>query len=150
MSGRKKSIGLALCVAVPLIVAGAKGEEKGQEKGTGKVKPLVCSIARGVECNGDLDCQPPTARTNAPTFIHVDPDKKLVTLLGPPSRRGETTRIQAMDRSGGLLTLSGVEAGRGWSLVITESTGNMTLTVADPDAGFVVFGRCLCADETTP
>ena len=140
--GRRGRIGLALCLLPILLDAAAAGKEQ--------QKPLVCSIARGVECGGDLDCRPPTERTNAPTFIHVDLAKNLVTLLAPASRRGETTRIQAMERSGGHITLSGVEAGRGWSMVVAESSGNMTLTVADPDAGFVVFGRCLCTDQVTP
>jgi len=145
LSPKARSV-LALCVLAVLVGAGAWGEEKAKEK----VKPLVCSIARGVECDGNLDCQPPTERTNTPTFIHVDPEKKVVTLLGPPHRRGETTRIQAMERKQGRITLSGVEAGRGWSMVITEDSGSMTLAVADPDAAFVVFGRCLCADEAKP
>lgn len=148
MSGRYARLGLALGLLPLLTGAQSAGKESAAPKCSNK--PLVCSIARGVECNGNLDCAPPTDRTNAPTFIHVDPEKKVVTLLAPAKRRGEVTRIQAMDRSGGLLTLSGVEAGRGWSLVITEETGNMTLTVADPDAAFVVFGRCLCETETKP
>ena len=42
-----------------------------------------------------------------------------------------------------MLVLQGVDGGRGWSLVIRQDNGHMTLSVADNHTGFVVFGSCL-------
>jgi hypothetical protein len=42
----------------------------------------------------------------------------------------------------GKLILQGIQGSKGWSMVITEATGKMTLTAADDQVGFVVFGAC--------
>ena len=42
----------------------------------------------------------------------------------------------------GELILQGVENGLGWSLMINESDGQMTLTAAGDRLAFVVFGAC--------
>jgi hypothetical protein len=85
-----------------------------------------------------------------PTFLHVDLDKKLVTLLGPAERRGETSEIRAIVREAGHIVLTGTEAGRAWGAVIAEADGSMTLTVTLERSGFVVFGNCIAASETSP
>ncbi len=40
------------------------------------------------------------------------------------------------------LILQGTQEGMGWSMVIMESTGKMTLTASGGEVGFVVFGAC--------
>jgi len=42
----------------------------------------------------------------------------------------------------GKLILQGVQEGKAWSMVITDDTDKMTLTAADDQEGFVVFGAC--------
>lgn len=42
----------------------------------------------------------------------------------------------------GRLIMQGAENGRGWTLVISEKTGEMSATVSDDKVGFVVFGTC--------
>ena len=42
----------------------------------------------------------------------------------------------------GELVLQGIENGLGWSLMINESDGQMTLTAAGDRLAFVVFGAC--------
>ena len=38
--------------------------------------------------------------------------------------------------------LQGIEI-RGWSMVITEKTGKLTLTASGDDEAFVLFGACI-------
>lgn len=47
-----------------------------------------------------------------PTFLNVDLDKRVVTLLGPAERRGETSQIRAIEREASYIVLTGIEAGR--------------------------------------
>ncbi len=111
--------------------------------------PLVCSLARAIECSSDLSCGAPEFLRTPASFVYVDLDAMAVTLLAPEERRGEITRITGMERREGRVLLSGIEGDRSWSVVILVD-GSMTLTIAAEASGFVVFGRCLPADQTRP
>lgn len=47
-----------------------------------------------------------------------------------------------MESMDGRLILQGSQNGRGWSLVISETSGKMNVAAADDGAVFVVFGGC--------
>ena len=111
--------------------------------------PLMCSLARAVECASDLSCGAPEFLRTPASFMYVDLDAMAVTLLAPEERRGEITRITGMERREGRVLLSGIEGDRSWSVVILVD-GSMTLTIAAEASGFVVFGQCLPADQTRP
>jgi hypothetical protein len=110
----------------------------------------VCVPAKVVECDSDLSCGPPAPELIRPTFFHMDLDKRVITLLGPAERRGETTEIRYVERDGDRVILGGVEAGRPWSMVLWESDGRMTLTANVDDAGWVAFGQCMAAGQFVP
>ena len=111
--------------------------------------PLVCSLARAIECASNLSCGEPEFLRTPPSFMYVDLDAMAVTLLAPEERRGEITHITGMERREGRVLLSGIEGDRSWSVVILVD-GSMTLTIAAEASGFVVFGQCLPADQTGP
>ncbi len=103
---------------------------------------LVCAYMQTYECNGESACQRGDADdVRIPDFIRIDFDKKTITALDE-ERRGETTTIRHIERSEGRIILQGVEGGRGWSLLLSEATGNTVLTVSDDQDAFVVFGEC--------
>jgi hypothetical protein len=110
----------------------------------------VCTPAKVVECDSDLNCGLPAPQLLPPTFFHVDLDDRVITLLGPADRRGETTQIRHMERDGDRVIMGGVQAGRAWSMILAESEGRMTLTVNLGDAGWVIFGQCIPADQLSP
>ena len=110
----------------------------------------VCTPAKVVECDSDLTCGPPAPLVPPPTFFHVDLDEQVVTLLGPAERRGETTPISHMERDADRMIIGGVQAGRAWSMIFSASDGSMTLTVNLGDAGWVIFGQCIPADQLSP
>ena len=50
--------------------------------------------------------------------------------------------IQSVTQGEGVLILQGAQNGRGWSITITEASGEAVATVSDPVSGFVLFGAC--------
>ena len=104
--------------------------------------PLLCAVVETFECGENGDCQQGTAQSiNIPRFLRINFKTKIIS----GNRVGGevlTTKIENMERSDGKLILQGTQNGKGWSMVITETTGNMTLSASDDRIGFVVFGAC--------
>ena len=76
-----------------------------------------------------------------PLFLRVDfNDKKIMGKRKEGQLR--TTEIKNVVNLGARLILQGVQEGKAWSIVISESDGMMTLSASDDQAGFVVFGAC--------
>jgi len=137
---RTRTKAAALLLAPLLLVGGVQGDGE----------PYVCSLTGAVECDGDLDCGAPALEQPTPTFIHVDHEAGLITLLAPAERRGEATRIDASVRDGDRMIMSGVEAGRGWTLSLSETEGSAVMTVNLGDAGYVAFGQCIASGLLSP
>ena len=112
----------------------------------------VCALGALRECGPDLECLPasPWQDPEPPGFVHVDVESSTITILSPPSRRGETTQIIGMERTGDHIILTGIEAGRGWSMVIAISDGDMTLSATDDGFAFIGRGRCIDAGLLEP
>lgn len=129
----------ALCM-VPVMIAAGRPSIDG---------PLLCSLARAIECASDLSCGTPEFLRTPASFIYVDFDAMAVTLLAPEERRGEVTRIIGMEQRDDRVLLTGIQDDRSWSVMILDD-GALSLTVAAEASGFVVFGQCLLADQTRP
>ena len=130
---------LVACVGVFLLAADAAATTK-----------WICSVVEGIECSDGVGCGPPDfGPLEAPTFLHVDTQKRIITLLAPASRRGETTQIgQAVETSEGWI-LAGVEDKRAWSMMLTNE-GYMTVTVTMDGTAWTAFGRCIPEGSTAP
>jgi len=142
MLGRRTRLKKAAVLLTPLLMAATLSPADDDK--------YVCTPAVAVECDADLNCGPPAPQVAPPTFFHVDLDDGLITLLGPPERRGETTQIRYMERDGDRLIMGGAEAGRAWSMIMSEGGGSMTLTANFGDAGWVVFGQCIAEGDLSP
>jgi hypothetical protein len=107
----------------------------------------VCAFGAARECGPELECLAlsPWQDPEPPGFIRVDVEESTITILSPPSRRGETTQILGMESGGDHIVLTGIEAGRGWSMVIAISDGNMTLSATDDGVAFIATGKCIDA-----
>jgi hypothetical protein len=105
--------------------------------------PILCAVIETIECYDNGDCLGGTANDiNMPQFLRISfKAKKITGTMGDGSKK--TTKIKNKTRDNGKLILQGAENGRGWSMVISETTGLMTLTASDELAGFVVFGPCI-------
>ncbi len=108
-------------------------------------KPLICAVMEDFDCIPGDECLSGTAESiNIPQFLKIDFEEKVIT-----GKRGDgqvlSTTVKNMERVDGKMILQGIQNGKAWSMVITEATGKMTVTAADDQVGFVVFGAC-----TTP
>jgi hypothetical protein len=104
--------------------------------------PLICATLETFECAPGMDCIRGTAQSiNIPQFLWIDFKKKLIQGTKADGTTG-TADIEKKTLADGKLILQGVQNGRGWSMVISEATGKMTLSASDDEAGFVVFCAC--------
>lgn len=104
---------------------------------------IICAFTSGAACDSREGCTSATAADlNMPQFFRIDFNNKRIVVAGQTIEATKTgTGIKSLQRLDGQLILQGVEI-RGWSMVISESTGMMTLTASGDDEAFVLFGAC--------
>ncbi len=78
---------------------------------------------------------------NIPEFIEVDLKSKTIAAT-KASGEDRSTPIQTQSRTAGYIYLQGMENGRSFSMVISESTGDMTFAIAADGETAVMFGEC--------
>jgi len=101
-------------------------------------KPLVCAIVEVLDC-GLLDrCE----RVN-PELVNL-PDIFWMDIKKKEMKGGDrTTKIQQVTHEEESVILQGTSGnGRGWSVLLSESTGKFTGAVAGVEFGFLIFGSC--------
>jgi hypothetical protein len=125
---------LALLVCGVLLALGALPASAGDFDGS---KLLICAPAEAMDCAAGEACERSTPdQVGAPAFIRVDVGKKAV--IGPK----RTSTIQFVEKTDDQLLLLGTELGYGWTLVLDQETGKMSLTLVNRDGAFVLFGAC--------
>ena len=113
-------------------------------------RPLLCSTVDLIECEPGGNCQRVTHDSiNAPRFLKINFKEKSINEPAAGEQR-PTTRIERMERVDGKLILQGAEEsiegvrdGLGWSLSISEDSGDIVLTGSGDQVGFVIFGACI-------
>ncbi len=101
----------------------------------------TCALTKGIECVPDEGCVEWTMQEMAlPRFVRIDLASKTITSLDKEITR--TSKIDSVERKEGLVILHGTEQ-RGWSLVLAEDSGDLTLTASGDSEGFIVFGSCI-------
>lgn len=122
----------ALLVAAPVA---AKGPFDGS-------KPLLCAISETDECAEESDCvEGEAGDIRAPRFVRIDVKAEKIEILDE-GREDEVTKIQHVSRGDGYVILQGVEGGAGWSLRISGTTGDTTLSVSGDGVAISAFGAC--------
>jgi hypothetical protein len=103
---------------------------------------FLCAAVEAVVCGLNAECfAGPPWDWGIPEFIEIDlKSKTLSTTKASPKLR--TTPIQHLERSQGLIVLQGVEAGRAFSFVVKEETGQLSAAVARDGITVTVFGSC--------
>lgn len=120
--------------------------EAGDFDGT---RPLLISVIRVIECTPDGACREvPPASVELPQFLKIDFNKKTIR----PAASGDETPASPIERQevvDGKLILQGAEDGYekmhdglGWTMAISEATGQVVLTASGELVAFVVFGAC--------
>ena len=111
---------------------------------------FICSITEGLECSEGVECGPPEfGGVTPPSFLHLDIERKVITLLAPAERRGEETVIDVAKAAVGGWILAGIESERAWNSYVTDE-GNITLSVTIDGTTWTAFGRCMPAADAKP
>ena len=100
------------------------------------VPGAVSHCVLGDGCNTGLP-----EEENIPEFIEVDLQRNTLATTRA-SGENRSTPIRNQSRAAGYLYLHGVENGRGFSMVISESTGDLTFVVAADGETAAMFGSC--------
>jgi hypothetical protein len=125
----------------------ASAVEAGDFDGT---RPLLVSVIRVIECVPDGSCREVTpASVELPQFLKIDFTSKTIR----PAAAGDeapATSIERQEVVDGKLILQGAEDGYekmrdglGWTMAISEATGQVVLTASGDQVAFVVFGVSL-------
>jgi hypothetical protein len=137
---RNKFSASTLAFLAPLAFAMAgSGAQAASLDGT---QNLICSAIDTVHCVGRETCVQGRAQdVNIPQFFRLDFQEMTIRRqFGEGTER--TSKIDSLRNDGGELILQGIEEGLGWSLLIDESSGRLTITASSDDEAFVVFGVC--------
>ena len=78
---------------------------------------------------------------NIPDFIEVDLKRRTLAATRA-SGEDRSTPIKSQERTAGYIYLHGVENGRVFSMVISETTGDLTFVVAADGETATMFGAC--------
>jgi hypothetical protein len=104
--------------------------------------PLICALIEVMDCEPGADClRGAPESVNLPQFIKLNFTEKTLSTT-EAAQRQQSTAIKNIEQFDNRMILQGVEGSRAWSLVIAKETGKMAATVADDQAGFVIFGAC--------
>jgi hypothetical protein len=126
------------CAALILILA-AGPAHAGRFDGT---RPFLCATTDVYACTLYYGCERVTAdMVDAPRFLHVSPAEKVVNGERPSGVVGEAS-IEHMRHQDGRLVVQGLAAGLGWTLDVSDDSGDMRLAASDDAGSYVVFGNC--------
>lgn len=103
---------------------------------------LLCVPGPVSHCVADGDCSSELPEEESiPEFIEVDLKRKTLATT-KASGEDRTTPIQSQTRDAGYIYLQGIENGRSFSMIISETTGNLTFVVATDGETAAMFGDC--------
>ncbi len=106
---------------------------------------VLCVLTNVSDCDSTNGCERISVEdVNLPRFFKIDVEKKLITPVALSSEMASVsgTKINDFQRMNGKIFLQGIEV-RGWSMVISEPTGKLTLSASGDDEAFVLFGVCI-------
>ena len=141
----KRYIWIVFVILCPIIAASAV--KAGDFDGS---KPLLISVIRVMECTPDGSCREvTTASVQLPQFLKIDFTKK--TILPAAADDGTPpTKIERQEVVDGKLILQGAEDGYdktrdglGWTMAISEDSGQVVLTASGDQVAFVIFAAAL-------
>lgn len=122
---------LALMISAPLSADSLKDANR-----------MLCVPGDVSYCVADIGCKTELPEDkNIPEFIEVDLKRKTLAST-KASGEGRSTPISSQQRQDGHIYLQGVEHGRTFSMVISETTGNLTFTIATDGETATGFGDC--------
>ncbi len=120
-----------------------------QAGNAGAETQFLCSITESWECSAGEGCGSPEFSITPPTVLHVDVERKVITLLAPAERRGEETVIDLVKETPDGWLLAGVQSDRAWSVYLTHA-GHLTISVTMDGTIWSTFGQCMPGPNAEP
>ena len=103
---------------------------------------ILCTAVQATVCGSIGECESGSPWAwNIPQFLELDFAQKTIGTT-KASKENRVTPIKNLMREGGLIFVQGIEAGRAFSFVIEEETGNLSAAVARSEITVSVFGAC--------
>jgi hypothetical protein len=103
---------------------------------------LICYGWSAAVCGIEGECENTTPwQLNMPDFLRLDLDAGLATSTETAPEERET-ELQTIERENGTIVLQGMQEDRAFSWLITEATGEGTLTLSTPTDGITIFTLC--------
>ena len=109
---------------------------------TGDLPELWCAVMESFECTSGQVCRHGLPESiNFPRIVKIDFKKKVIIddQFGESIR---TTTIDNLQERDDKLILNGTQEGMGWTMVINQTNGDLTLSATEDQFGFIVFGAC--------
>jgi hypothetical protein len=108
---------------------------------------LLCYGLSAARCETGEACEAVAPwRLNIPDFVKLDLRGKLINTTAASAEQRETP-LQSVQRSNGMIVIQGSQGERAFSWVISETTGEGTLSVAGHGQGVTVFTVCTAVDK---
>ncbi|MEE8294822.1 MAG: hypothetical protein V3R64_03845 [Sphingomonadales bacterium] len=104
---------------------------------------IQCAIMEAVSCQYRMGCETGGAdMVNLPDFVTINIPEGEVTGKRPDG--GDlATPIERVETLEGLTIIQGGEEGVGWTILVDEETGHMTVSGSRGDEGLIIFGACI-------
>jgi hypothetical protein len=121
---------LAGIALLGLAAAGHAGDFDGS-------KNLICAPVEANDCVAVEGCtRTVPSEVGAPAFLRIDFSQQ--AMVGPQ----RTSPFKVSEKSDQQLLLMGTELGYGWTLVLDQESGAMTVSMTNGAGSFVFFGAC--------
>jgi len=122
---------LILAVSAPAAADDLKGAQS-----------LLCTPLEATLCSDDADCVSESPwDLNIPQFVEIDLKAKRMSTT-KASGEDRSTPMRTVEREDGVIYIQGIEGGRAFSFVISESTGALYVAVARDGKSVSIFGAC--------
>ena len=107
-------------------------------------KPLICASIYSAKCHaGDQECVTGAPwMINFPVFMEVDFKAKTLSTTKEHENQRSSNINHVSKINEGHTAIQGTDNEYVWSMLISEDTGSMTLTISGEATGFIVFGAC--------
>ena len=108
---------------------------------------LLCYGLSAARCDTGEACEMVEPwRLNLPDFVKLDLRGKRIQTTAASAEQRETP-LQSVERSNGTILIHGSQGERAFSWLITETSGEGTLSVAGLGQGVTVFTVCTAVDK---
>jgi len=110
-------------------------------------QPMDCKPLTGHDClPTEQTCRKLTPEPGKDLTLHVDVNK--MTFKTP--YRNDAMPIQSFSFNSKSLIMQGTNLEMVWNATIHRTTGRLTMTIADREGAYVVFGQCSLAAKKGP